>query len=135
MGEMRNLYKILFCKPEGKEPLRRCWWRWDYLKKTGWKGMYWIYLFSEWEQVKMVMNFCFRRRWWIYWLTEWLSASQEEFCSMELVIQILILTSVILVPGCGTELSLMLFLETTMWPWVWCCYSNAFYMILGNTLY
>jgi hypothetical protein len=44
MGEMRNVYKILVGKPEGKRPLRRSRRRWEdnigmYLRKIGWEGV------------------------------------------------------------------------------------------------
>jgi len=47
MGEMRNTYKVLVGKPEGKRPHGRCLHRWDDdddnnvmdLKETGWKDV------------------------------------------------------------------------------------------------
>jgi hypothetical protein len=44
VGDMRNAYKILVGKSEGKRPFRRCRSRWKYnirmvLRKTGWEGM------------------------------------------------------------------------------------------------
>jgi hypothetical protein len=38
--------------------------------------------------VNTVMNFGFHKRWGISWLAEWLSASQEGLCFMELVISL-----------------------------------------------
>jgi hypothetical protein len=48
-GEMRNVYRILIRKPEGKRPLGKLRHRWeDYmrvdLKETGWEDMDWIHL-------------------------------------------------------------------------------------------
>jgi hypothetical protein len=44
MGEMRNAYKILFTKLEGKRLLRRPRHRWEddvkmHLKEVGWEGV------------------------------------------------------------------------------------------------
>jgi len=48
-GKMRNAYKVLLGKPEGKRPLRRPEHKWEHniridLRKTGWKGVDWIHL-------------------------------------------------------------------------------------------
>jgi hypothetical protein len=66
MGEMRNAYRILVGKPEGKRRLggpRRMWEdniRMD-LREIGWGGMDWIDLAQDSYQwralVNMVMNF------------------------------------------------------------------------------
>jgi hypothetical protein len=42
---MRNVYKILVRKPEGKRLLRRPKCRWDCnIREIGWEGMDWIHL-------------------------------------------------------------------------------------------
>jgi hypothetical protein len=65
MGALRNAYRILAGKPEGKRPLRRPRRRWvdnneiD-LGEIGWYGMDWIKLTQDRDQwralVNMVMN-------------------------------------------------------------------------------
>jgi hypothetical protein len=65
MGEMRNVYRILVGKPEGKRPLgtpRRRWVdniKMD-LRETGWNHLDWIELAQDRDQwralVKTVMN-------------------------------------------------------------------------------
>jgi hypothetical protein len=66
MWEMRNMYKILVGKPEGKKPIRRPRCRWEHnikinLKTTGLDGMDWIHVAQDGDQwqdlVNMVMNF------------------------------------------------------------------------------
>jgi len=47
VGEMRNAYKILVGKPDGKRPFRRPRRRLD-LRKIGWEGMDWIHLAQDW---------------------------------------------------------------------------------------
>jgi hypothetical protein len=43
MGVMKNAYRILVEKPEGKRPLERPRRRWvDNIKIVGWDGMDWI---------------------------------------------------------------------------------------------
>jgi hypothetical protein len=47
-GEMRNVYKILVEKPEGKRPLREPRHRWEWiirmnLKEVGWEAVDWIH--------------------------------------------------------------------------------------------
>jgi hypothetical protein len=49
MEEMRNAYKILVEKPEGKRPLGRSRSRWEdnirmNVRETGWEGVDWIHL-------------------------------------------------------------------------------------------
>jgi hypothetical protein len=49
MGELRNSYKILVRKPEGRRPLRRHKHRWEdnirlCLREIGWEGVDWIHL-------------------------------------------------------------------------------------------
>jgi hypothetical protein len=49
MGEMRNLYKILVGKSEGKRPLRKHRHGWEYItrmniRETGWEDVDWIHL-------------------------------------------------------------------------------------------
>jgi hypothetical protein len=48
MGEMRNTYKILVGKPEGKRPLRRPGHDWEDirldLREIGWEVMDWMHL-------------------------------------------------------------------------------------------
>jgi hypothetical protein len=65
MEGMRNAYKILVGKPEGKRPLRRNKHRWEDnirmdLMEIGWKGVDWIHLAQDRDQwkafVNMVMN-------------------------------------------------------------------------------
>jgi hypothetical protein len=65
MGEMRNAYKILAGKPEGKGPRgkRRCRWedniRMD-IGEMGWEGVKWTHLSEArewwWTVVNTVMN-------------------------------------------------------------------------------
>jgi hypothetical protein len=52
MGEMRNAYKILVGKPEGKRPLGRLRRRWEDnigidLREVGWEGVDWICLAQD----------------------------------------------------------------------------------------
>jgi hypothetical protein len=62
--EMKNAYKILVGRPEGKRPLGRSRRRWEYdrmdLRETGWEGVDWIHLAQDRDQwcalVNMVMN-------------------------------------------------------------------------------
>jgi hypothetical protein len=49
MGEMRNAYKILFRKPEGKRLLGRPWCRWENNIRMDhgeieWEGVDWMHL-------------------------------------------------------------------------------------------
>jgi len=55
MGEMRNVYKILVGRPEGKRPLGRSGRRWEDnnrldLRKIGWEVVDWIHLAQDREQ-------------------------------------------------------------------------------------
>ena len=64
-GERRGVYKVLVGKPEGKRPLGRPRYRWEYnikmdLQKVGFGGMDWIDLAQDrnrwWALVNVVMN-------------------------------------------------------------------------------
>jgi hypothetical protein len=59
MGEMRNTYKILFGKPEGKRSLRTLRRRWDDnirkdLREIGWEGVDWIHLAQDRDQWRVL---------------------------------------------------------------------------------
>jgi hypothetical protein len=64
MGEMRNAYKILVRKPEGKRPLRRPRHRWNNirlnLRETGWEDVEWMHLAQDmdqwWNLVNMIVG-------------------------------------------------------------------------------
>jgi hypothetical protein len=61
MGEMRNAYKILVGKPEGKRPLGRPRQRWEDnirmdLREIGWEGMDWVPLAQDRDQWWTLMN-------------------------------------------------------------------------------
>jgi hypothetical protein len=61
MGEMRNAYRILVGKPEGKRRLRRPRRRWvDSIKmdlvEIGWDGMDWIDLAQDSDQWRALVN-------------------------------------------------------------------------------
>jgi len=52
VGEMRNLYKILVGKPEGKRSLERRRFRWEDnirmdLREIGWHGVDWVHLTQD----------------------------------------------------------------------------------------
>jgi hypothetical protein len=52
MGEMRNAFKILVDKPEGKRPLGRTRYKWDYnirmdLRELGWEDVGWMHLAQD----------------------------------------------------------------------------------------
>jgi hypothetical protein len=52
MGQMRNAYKILVGKPEGKRPLGRSRCRWENntrpdLGEIGWEGVVWIHVAQD----------------------------------------------------------------------------------------
>jgi hypothetical protein len=66
IGEMRNAYKMLIGKPEGKRPLGRPRHQWEYnsrmtLREIGWEGVDWMnlaYVRDQWKAlVNIVMNF------------------------------------------------------------------------------
>jgi hypothetical protein len=70
MGEMRNAYKILVGKPEGKKQLRWPWRRWEDnirmdLREIGWEGVHWMHMAHERVQYLAIS-----------WLPEWLVAYQ-----------------------------------------------------------
>jgi hypothetical protein len=65
IGKMRNAYKILVRKPEGKRPFRRPRHRWEDnigmdLGEIGWEGLNWIHLTQDrgqwWVLVNVIMN-------------------------------------------------------------------------------
>jgi hypothetical protein len=67
MGEIRNAYKILAGKPEGKRPLRRPGYRGVdnikmHLRETGFGVVDWIYMALDsdqlWVLVNTVMDLC-----------------------------------------------------------------------------
>jgi hypothetical protein len=58
---MRNAYKILVGKPEGKRPYRRTRCRWEDniridLRERRWKGVDWMYLAQDTEQWQALVN-------------------------------------------------------------------------------
>jgi hypothetical protein len=60
MGELRNAYRILFRKLDGKRPLRRARCRWKGntrmdLKENGWEGVDWMHVAQD-EQWQALMN-------------------------------------------------------------------------------
>jgi hypothetical protein len=55
MGKMKNAYKILVGKPEGKRPFRRprCRWKDNIImdiREIGWEGVDWIHLAQDRNQ-------------------------------------------------------------------------------------
>jgi hypothetical protein len=61
VGEIRNLYKILIGKPEGKIPLGRPRRRCEVnirisLWEVGWEGVDWIHLAQDRDQWRAVVN-------------------------------------------------------------------------------
>jgi hypothetical protein len=61
MGEMRNAYKILVEKPEGKRPLRRPGCRWEDcirldLRELGWEGVDLMHLVQNRDQLWALVN-------------------------------------------------------------------------------
>jgi hypothetical protein len=61
MGKMRNAYKILVRKPEGKRPLRRPGHRWEDnigmdLREIGWEGVDWMNLALDRDQRQPLVN-------------------------------------------------------------------------------
>jgi hypothetical protein len=72
MGEMRNVYKILVRKPEGKRVLRRSRYRLEYnirmnLREMWWEGVKWMCLAQNrdlWHAlVNTIITFGFHKRW------------------------------------------------------------------------
>jgi hypothetical protein len=61
MGEMKNSYKILIGKPEGKRPLGRPRHRWDDntimdLREIVWDGVGWMHLAHDRDQWRALVN-------------------------------------------------------------------------------
>jgi hypothetical protein len=61
MGEMRNAYRMLVKKPEGKRPLGRPRRRWVnnikiYLREIEWDAVDWINLAQERDQWRALVN-------------------------------------------------------------------------------
>jgi hypothetical protein len=61
VGEIRNSYKILVGKPEGKRPLRRRMRTWEDITKmdlTGrqWESVYWKHISQDRDQWRAVVN-------------------------------------------------------------------------------
>jgi hypothetical protein len=61
MGEIRNTYRILVGKPEGKRPLGRPRLRWVHnikmdLREIGWDGVDWIELAQDRDQWRALVN-------------------------------------------------------------------------------
>jgi hypothetical protein len=61
MGEMRNVYNISVCKPEGNRPIGRHWRRWDDniridLRKIWWEVVDWIHLVQDRDKWQTLMN-------------------------------------------------------------------------------
>jgi hypothetical protein len=58
---MRNAYKILVKKPEGKKPLGRSRRRWEdnismYIREIGWEGVNWIHVTQDRVQWRIFVN-------------------------------------------------------------------------------
>jgi hypothetical protein len=61
LGEMRNVYKILVRKLEGKRPLRRPRHRWEDnirmdLMEIGWENVDWMHLAQDRDQWQALVN-------------------------------------------------------------------------------
>jgi hypothetical protein len=61
MGEIRNAYKMLVGKPEGKRPFGGPKCRWEdnirlYLRELGWEGVGWIHLAQDTDQWWTLVN-------------------------------------------------------------------------------
>jgi hypothetical protein len=61
MGEMRNAYRILMRKPEGKRPIGRPRSRWVNkikmeLREIGWNGVKWIDMAQGTDQWRALVN-------------------------------------------------------------------------------
>ena len=75
MGEIKDVYRVLVGKLEGKRPLRRPSRRWEDnikmdLQEVGWRGKDWIDLVQDrdrWKAlVNAVINFGFHKMWGFY---------------------------------------------------------------------
>jgi hypothetical protein len=61
IGKMRNEYKMLILKREGKKPIGRSWRGWvDNIRmdltETGWEGVNWMRLAQDRDQWRAVVN-------------------------------------------------------------------------------
>jgi hypothetical protein len=61
MGEVRNVYRVLVGKPEGKRPLERPRRRWEDgikmdLREIGWGAVEWIHLAQDRDRLGVVVN-------------------------------------------------------------------------------
>jgi len=92
IGDMRNAYKILVWKHEGKRPLGRPMHIWEYnirmaLREIEWEVVNWIHVAQDGDQWQALVNMAMNL--WIPWnvrnLTEWLLVSHRWFHSMELI--------------------------------------------------
>jgi hypothetical protein len=59
--EIRNAYKILVGKPEGKRPVGRPRHKWEdnikiYVGEIGWEGVDWIHLAHDRDQLRVLVN-------------------------------------------------------------------------------
>jgi hypothetical protein len=60
-GEMRNAYKVLVRKSEGKRPLGRPRYKWGNdvrmdLREIGWEGVDWMHLAQDRDQWQALVN-------------------------------------------------------------------------------
>jgi NADH:ubiquinone oxidoreductase subunit len=89
---MRNEYKNLIGKPEGKRSLGRHRRRWEDnirndLRKIGLEAVGWMHLAQDRAVVNMEIKFrVLQKGRGGGFLTSWVTASQEGFCTIELVI-------------------------------------------------
>jgi hypothetical protein len=61
MGQIRNAYKVLVGKPEGKRPLERQRHRWEdsirrNLTEIGWEGVDWIHLVQDRDLWRIIVD-------------------------------------------------------------------------------
>jgi hypothetical protein len=61
MGEIRNAYKVLIRRPEGKRALERPPYRWEVnirmdLREIGWENVDWIHLVQDRNQWQALVN-------------------------------------------------------------------------------